>query len=50
MSITERKGEKVRGEGTRGEGVGEIKRQKERSARTAGKPTDQFVLCANREP
>lgn len=27
-----------------------IERQKERSARTAGKPTDEFVLCANREP
>lgn len=30
--------------------VRELERQKERSARTAGKPTDQFVLCADWEP
>lgn len=34
----------------KGEGGGqETERQKERSARTAGKPTDQFVLSANGE-
>lgn len=32
-----------------GWGVQEIERQKERSARTAGNPTDQFVPCANRD-
>lgn len=32
-----------------GGSVQEIERQKERSARTAGNPTDQFVPCANRD-